>query len=84
MNTVIFTNHLEHLSHVCSFIFIELDIHLICLISSVVKQEFVHQKLLQIYVCKSVLCNSAMKWDFLFQNNPKDLDKAPDKRGYLG
>ena len=62
MDTVIFTNCLEHLSHVCSSIFIELDIHLIYQISSVVKQEFVLQKLVQIYVCKSVLCNSTIKW----------------------
>ena len=27
-------------------------------------------------ICKSVSCNSAINWDFLFQNNPKDLDPS--------
>ena len=25
-------------------------------------------------ICKSGLCNSAIKWGFLFQNSPKNLD----------
>ena len=35
-------------------------------------------KLLQ--VCISVLCNSAIKWGFLFQNNPEDLDPSKQSR----
>ena len=39
---------------------------------SVIRQEFVLPKLLQIY--KLVSCNSAIKWVLVFQNNPNDLD----------
>ena len=36
--------------------------------------EFTLPKSKQIW--KSVLCNSAIKWVFLFQNNHKDLDPS--------